>query len=176
MWMTVIMIIAAYVHAYCQNKRVMTGIDAIALASGEASISIEISISRHWSTGGDICFGYGRVMRGPHEVEISHRQEFGGTIYHPQPMDLHRETLYVKYWPTQMLKGPYLLTGISHGSDSGTGLEIGVGFMQHIWKPINIYTEYRLSVPETGKRASALCAGICLIFARQGQDAKDTGF
>ena len=173
MWMTAIMIFVAWVHVYCQEKMLMTGIDAIALAGGEASLSIEISIASHWSTGGNICYGFGKSMRGPQEVEISHRQEFGDTIFQPQPKDLHRETIYVKHWPVQMLKGPYLLTGISHGSDSGTGLDIGMGFLQHIWRQINIYTEYRLTVQKNDNRTNTLSAGICLTF---GGRRKYTGF
>ena len=153
----------------------MAGIDAIALAGGEASISIECSISDHWSAGGTVSYGFGALIRGPQDLEISHRQELGNTIFTLQPRDLHRESLHVRYWPVLMQKGPYLLTGVSHGTNTGTGLNVGAGFLQHIWKSIYLYTEYCLAIPETGGLANSLRTGICLTFGSQRSKKENTG-
>lgn len=164
MCMTAIMMILAWTLAHCQSKRFMAGLDVLALAGGEASFSIEYGISGHWSAGGCIIYGFSTLLSGPQELEITHRQEFGDTLTRPQSVDYHRETIYVKYWPIQLAKGPYLITSVSQGTTSQTSLNIGAGFLQHIWKHINIYTEYRLSIPEKEFSPNGLSAGICLSF------------
>lgn len=167
MCMTATMMILAWPLAHSQSQRFMTGIDVLALAGGEATFSIEYGISGHWSAGGRISYGFGTLLNGPHDLEIIHRQEFGDTLTLPKPDDYHRESLYVKYWPVQLARGPYLLTGISQGTASRTRLNIGAGFLQHIWKHINIYTEYRLSIPENELCPNGLSAGVYLTFGMQ---------
>lgn len=164
--MTVIMIIAAWTLLHCQNTRYMTGICASALAGGEASITIEREVSEYWSIGGNASYGFGINMKGSSLLETSHRQELGNEIFLPRPKDLHKESIYVKYWPIKLMKGPYLITAISHGSSSGTNLNIGAGFLMHIWKALNIYTEYSYAISETKEPSNGLSTGICLVFGK----------
>ena len=164
--MTLILMITALTLVHCQNTRYMTGIDAFGIAKGEASLSMERSICTHWSVGGNVSYGFGMLIKGMHPLERSHRQEFGDKTYITSPDNLHKESIYVRYWPMDLMKGPYMTVALSHGSWSGTDLHIGAGYILHIWKYFNIYTEYLYAISETDSPLKRLSAGICLIFGK----------
>ena len=159
---TLIMIFAGLALLHCQNKKLMAGVDATALAGGKAALSIEYGFAGHWSAGGEASYGFGCLWKGMDDLEASHKQEFSDMIYAPSPDNLHKESIYAKYWPTHLMQGGYLLTAISHGSTTGTDLIIGAGYMLHIWKCINAYIEYRLTISDPDTPAMRLSAGICL--------------
>jgi hypothetical protein len=144
----------------------MTSLCANGLAAGEASISIEREVSGHWSAGGNASYGFGLFWKGPSPLESLHRHEFGDDVFLPTPENLHRESIYVKYWPGEVMKGLYMITAITHGNNSGTDLSIGAGYLIHIWKRLNIYTEYSYAISETDNPSNGLSAGICLIFGK----------
>ena len=164
MCMTLIMIFVGMALLHCQNKKLMAGIDFTALAGGKATLSIEYGFACHWSAGGEASYGFGCLWKGMDDLESSHKLEFSDMIHTPSPDNLHKESIYAKYWPTHLMKGCYLLTAISHGSTTGTDLIIGAGYLLHIWKCINAYTEYRYTISETDTPVTRLSAGICLTF------------
>lgn len=166
MCMTVIMIFAAMALLHCQNKKLMAEVDVIALASGKAALSIEYGFAAHWSVGSEASYGFGSLCKGMSTLESSHRQEFEPDIFTPLPDNLHNESIYAKYWPTHLMKGTYLLTAISHGSSTGTDIIIGAGYLLHIWKCINAYTEYRFTISDPDSPLKGLSAGICLTFGK----------
>lgn len=166
MCMTVIMIFAATALLHCQDKRLLAGTDAIALAGGKAAFSIEYGFAGHWSAGGEASYGFGLLHKDADTLESSHRQEFKDEIFIPTPVNLHTESIYAKYWPKHLMKGAYLLTAISHGSTTGTDLIIGAGYLLHIWKCINAYTEYRFTISDPDSPGKGLSAGICLTFGK----------
>ena len=149
-----------------QDRAFMTGINASDLARGEASLFIECGNIGHWSLGGAVCYGFGTLMKGPTLLESSHRQEFGDSIFRPDPEDIHRESIYARYWHKQHMKGPYMMTEISHGSNSGTSVKVGAGFVMNVWKSINIYTEYTIGISGSDKNTEKLSTGICLTFGK----------
>lgn len=151
---------------HCQNKRLMAGVDAIALAGGETALSIEYGFAGHWSVGGEASYGFGNFCKGMDPLESSHRQEFSEESFTPLPSNLHKESIYAKYWPTHLMKGPYVLTAISHGNRTGTELIIGAGYILHIWKCLNAYTEYRFIISDPDNPGKGLSAGICLTFGK----------
>ena len=162
--MTAILMLTAWTMMFSQNKRLMTGVNAYALAEGEASVFIEHGLSEHWSAGGEITYGFGRFIKGIGDIEKAHKEEFENDVSAVYPEDLHRECIYVRYWVKEVSKGPYLLTGMSHGSTSGTDFNIGIGILINIWKSINIYTEYRRALTRTEAPGNGLSVGICLTF------------
>jgi hypothetical protein len=166
MCLTAIMMFAALALLHCQDKRLMAGLDIMGIAGGEAAVSIEYGLAEHWSIGGEASYGFGLFRKGMDTLESSHRQEFSEETFVPLPDDLHRESIYARYWPTSLMKGPYMLTSICHGSTTGTDFCIGAGYMLHIWKSIYAYTEYRLTVSEPDSPGRRLSAGICLTFGK----------
>ena len=147
-----------------QNKRLMTGINAYALAEGEASVFIEHGLSEHWSAGGEIAYGFGRFIKGIGDIEKTHKEEFGNKVSAGAPEDLHRECIYARYWAMEVAKGPYIIAGMSHGNTSGTDFNIGIGVLMNIWKSINIYTEYRRTLAKAEFSGNGLSVGISLTF------------
>jgi hypothetical protein len=69
------------------------------------------------------------------------------------------------------MKGPYLLSGITHGSLSGTDFCLGAGYILHIWKPLNLYIEYSIGLKDAILKEAfpvrGLSAGISLTFGLQ---------
>ena len=171
MWSCVILMLSAYTAAFCQEKRLMAETDLCGLARGRAGFGIEYGISRHWSAGGAIELGFSHFIKGQSKLEQEHTQEFGGAASYPIPSDLHKEGIRFRYWPTETMKGPYALAGITHGNLSGTDLSIGTGYIMHIWKSLNIYFEYSIGLKEAIQAESfpvrGLSAGISLTFGLQ---------
>ena len=164
---TLIMIIATWTTLYCQNTvRYMAGMNATALAGGEVSLMIERGISCHWSIGGLASYGFGNNMKRPGKLESSHLAEFGETVFRPMPSDRHHESIYLKYWPMKVMTGPYLLTSISNGNTSGTGLDIGAGYLMPIWKVFNIYIEYNYTISDADTPSKGVSLGTCLVFGK----------
>ena len=50
----------------------------------------------------------------------------------------------------------------TNANATGTDLTIGAGYLLHIWKCINAYIEYRLTISDPDTPAMRLSAGICL--------------
>ena len=164
MCLTTIMVFMFWTMMFSQNKRLMTGINAYALAEGEASVFIEHGLSERWSAGGEITYGFGRLIKGIGDIEKAHKEEFGNDVSAAQPEDLYRECIYARYWAKEVAKGPYLIAGICHGNTSGTDFNIGIGILMNIWKSINIYTEYRRSLTISEVSGNGLSVGISLTF------------
>ena len=142
----------------------MTGFNAYAFTEGEASLFIEHALSDHWSAGGEITYGFGGFIKGIEDLEKKHKEEFGDDVTVMNPEDLHREYLYARHWPLGVSNGPYLCAGVSHGSTSGTDLNVGIGFLMNIWRSINIYTEYRRALTKVETSGNGLSVGIILTF------------
>ena len=159
---------SACAAALCQERRLMAEADLCGLAGGIAGFGIEYGISDHWSAGGAVGFGFSHFIKDVNPLEYEHRHEFGEDTSIPVPADIHREQIHVKYWPKEMMKGPYTMTGITHGSLSGTDFRIGGGYVMHIWKSLNLYFEYSISLKEAiGREAfpvRGISTGICLTF------------
>lgn len=138
------------------------------LAGGKVGLGLEYGISEHWSAGGAVGFGFSYFIKEVDPLESEHRHEFGDDTSWPLPTDIHTERLHVKYWPKEMMKGPYAMSGITHGSRSGTDFRIGAGYVMYIWKSLNLYFEYSISLKEAiGREAfpvRGISTGICLTF------------
>ena len=161
----------ACMAAFCQGKRLMLEADLCSLAGGTAGLGLEYGISGHWSAGGAAGFGFAHFIKAAGALESEHRHEFGDCTSRPVPADLHRERIHAKYWPRELMKGPYLMAGITHGSSSGTCFCIGTGYLIHIWKPLNLYIEYSIGLKESIAKeafpAGGLSAGVSLTFGTQ---------
>lgn len=146
----------------------MAEADLCGLAGGKVGLGLEYGISEHWSAGGAVGFGFSRFIKDINPLESEHRHEFGEDTTIPIPADILREQIHVKYWPREMMKGPYAMAGITHGSRSGTDFRIGAGYVMHIWKSLNIYFEYSIGLKDTISREAfpvrGLSAGICMTF------------
>lgn len=166
-----IFIYSACMAAFCQDRRVMAEADICGLASGKAGFGVECAISGHWSAGGAVEIGFGQFIKAVSTLETDHRQEFGDNLSRPVPDDLHKEHIYARYWPSEIMTGPYATAVISHGNVSGTDLGIGAGYIMHIWKFLNLYIEYRVGLKEVIGNDSfpvrGLSAGICLTFGKR---------
>ena len=154
--------------ALCQGRRLMAEADLWGLAGGKAGFAVEYAITEHWSAGRAVGFGFSRFIKDAEPLESEHRQEFGDDTSFPVPTDIHREQIHVKYWPREMMKGPYAMAGITHGSLSGADFRIGAGYVMHIWKPLNLYIEYNIGLKDIIGKApfpvQGLSAGISLTF------------
>ena len=135
--------------ALCQGKRLMAEADLWGLAGGKAGFAVEYAITEHWSAGGAVGFGFSRFIKEVDPLEYDHRHEFGDDPSMPIPADILREQIHVKYWPREMMKCPYAMAGITHGSLSGTDFRIGAGYVMHIWKSLNLYFEYSIGLKDT---------------------------
>lgn len=159
---------SACAAALCQGRRLMAETDLWGLAGGIAGFGIEYGISEHWSAGGAVGFGFSHFIKDVNPLESEHRHEFGEDTSIPVPTDILREQIRVKYWPREMMKGPYAMAGITHGSLSGTDFRIGAGYIMHIWKSVNIYIEYSIGLKGTIDKeffpVRGLSAGVCLTF------------
>ena len=168
MLLCLIFIFSACTAALCQEKRLMAEADLWGLAGGIAGFGIEYGISEHWSAGAAVGFGFSHFIMDVNPLESEHRQEFGDDTSFPVPTDIHREQIHVKYWPKEMMKGPYTMTGITHGSRPGTDFRIGAGYVRHIWKSLNLYIEYNIGLKDIIGKApfpvQGLWAGISLTF------------
>ena len=168
MLLCLIFMFGASAAALCQGRRLMAEADLWGLAGGKAGFGIEYGISEHWSTGGAVGFGFSHFIKDVNPLESEHRHEFGEDTYIPVPADILREQIHVKYWPREMMKGPYAMAGITHGSLSGTDFRIGAGYIMHIWKSVNIYIEYSIGLKGTIDKeffpVRGLSAGVCLTF------------
>ena len=162
---------SASAAALCQGRRLMAEADLWGLAGGIAGFGIEYGISEHWSAGGAVGFGFSRFIKDINPLESEHRHEFGDDTSIPVPADILREQIHVKYWPREMMKGPYAMAGITHGSLSGTDFRIGSGYVMHIWKPLNLYIEYNIGLKDVidmdSFPARGISAGISLTFRLQ---------
>ena len=149
-----ILILGACMAAFCQSKRFMAEVDVSGFAGGKAGLCIEYGITGHWSAGGRVAFGFGRFIKDISALEAGHRQEFGDDLSSHAPTDLHTESVHARYWPKEVMKGPYALAAVSHGNTSGTDFHIGFGHMMHIWKCLNLYMEYSVGMKDAiGKEA-----------------------
>ena len=168
MLLCLIFIFSASAAALCQGRRLMAEADLWGLAGGIAGFGIEYEISEHWSAGGVVGFGFSHFIKDVNPLESEHRHEFGEDTSIPVPADILREQILVKYWPREMMKGPYAMAGITHGSLSGTDFRIGAGYVMHIWKPLNLYIEYNIGLKDIIGKApfpvQGLSAGISLTF------------
>ena len=171
MLLCLIFIFSASAAALCQERRLMAEADLWGLAGGIAGFGIEYGISEHWSAGGAVGFGFSRFIKDINPLESEHRHEFGDDTSIPVPADILREQIHVKYWPREMMKGPYATAGITHGSRSGTDFRIGAGYLMHIWKPLNLYIEYNIGLKDVIDMDSfpsrGISAGISLTFRLQ---------
>lgn len=168
MLLFLIFMFGASAAALCQGRRLMAEADLWGLAGGIASFGIEYGISEHWSAGAAVGFGFSHFIKDVNPLESEHRHEFGEDTSIPVPTDILREQIHVKYWPREMMKGPYAMAGITHGSLSGTDFRIGAGYIMHIWKSVNIYIEYSIGLKGTIDKeffpVQGLSAGVCLTF------------
>ena len=173
MLLCLIFMLSACTAVFCQGKKFMAEADLCGLAGGKAGFGIEYGISRHWSAGGAIEFGFAHFLKDRDALESGHRQEFGDDNSTPIPIDIHQERICVRFWPSEMMKGPYAVVGISHGSLSGTDISLGAGYVMHIWKPLNLYLQYSIGLKDAiGKETfpvHGISAGICLTFVKLQQ-------
>ena len=170
MLLCLIFIFGACTAALCQGRRLMAEADLWGLSGGMAGFGVEYGISEHWSAGGAVGFGFSHFIKDVNPLESEHRQEFGDDTSIPMPADILREQIRVKYWPREMMKGPYAMAGITHGSLSGTDFRIGAGYVMHIWKSLNLYIEYSIglkdTIPQETFPGRGLSAGVSLTFER----------
>lgn len=168
MLLFLIFMFGASAASLCQGRRLMAEADLWGLAGGIAGFGIEYGISEHWSAGAAVGFGFSHFIKDVNPLESEHRHEFGEDTSIPVPTDILREQIRVKYWPREMMKGPYAMAGITHGSLSGTDFRIGAGYIMHIWKSVNIYIEYSIGLKGTIDKeffpVRGLSAGVCLTF------------
>ena len=159
--------------ALCQGRRLMAEADLWGLAGGKAGFAVEYAITEHWSAGGTVGVGFSQFIKELDPLESEHRQEFRDDTSFPVPTDILREQIHVRYWPREMMKGPYAMAGITHGSLSGTDISLGAGYVMNIWKPLNLYLQYSIGLKDAiGKETfpvHGLSAGICLTFAKLQQ-------
>lgn len=171
MLLCLIFIFSACVATFCQGKRLMAEFDLCGLAGGKTGLGLEYGISEHWSAGGTIGFGFSYFIKDPNALESSHRHEFGDETSWPLPTDIHTERIHVRYWPREMMKGPYAMAGITHGSLSGTDFLIGAGYIMHIWKSLNLYFGYSIGLKDVISREGfpvrGVSVGISLTFGHQ---------
>lgn len=169
MLLCLIFIFSACVASLCQGRRLMAEADLWGLAGGIAGFGIEYEISEHWSAGGAVGFGFSHFIKDVNPLESEHRHEFGEDTSIPVPADILREQILVKYWPREMMKGPYAMAGITHGSLSGTDFRIGAGYVMPIWKSLNLHFEYNIGLKDIIGKApfpvQGLSAGISLTFS-----------
>ena len=168
MLLCLIFMFCASAAALCQGRKLMAEADLCWLAGGKVGLGLEYGISEHWSAGGAVGFGFSRFIKDINPLESEHRHEFGEDTTIPIPADILREQIHVKYWPREMMKGPYATAGITHGSRSGTDFRIGAGYVMHIWESLNLYFEYSIGLKDTISREAfpvrGLSAGICMTF------------
>jgi len=169
--MTAILMTAFCCLALGGGPGFMIGINASGFAYGTAGVTMECMISRHWSAGGEISVGFGKLAEGMPAPEREHRQEFGEETQGPAIDNHTKESIYARYWPKTALNGFYLMGGISSGNISGADFCIGAGWLMRIHRRIHIYTEYRLDLHETVKAAKlpvkGISAGICITLGKQ---------
>lgn len=171
MLLCLIFIFGACTAALCQGRRLMAEADLWGLAEGKAGFVVEYGVSAHWSAGGAVGIGFSHFIKDADTLESEHRQEFEDDTSIPIPTDLLREQIHIKYWPWEMMKGPYAMAGITHGSQSGTDFCIGAGYIMHIWKSLNLYIEYSIGLKDSLSKeiipVRGLTAGISLTFETQ---------
>jgi hypothetical protein len=170
MLLCLIFMFGACTAALCQGRKLMAEADLWGLVGGKAGFGVQYGVSAHWSAGGSVGFGFSRFIKDIAPLESEHRHEFGDDTSIPVPTDILREQIHVKYWPREMMKGPYAMAGITHGSISGTDFRIGAGYVMHIWKSLNLYIEYSIGLKDTIPKetfpARGLSAGVSLTFER----------
>jgi hypothetical protein len=103
-------------------------------------------MSEHWSISASVGANMKMLQKRKSMIEEEHNSEFPDGIYPKRRKYMHREHIYLCYWPTHIFKGFYISLGGEHRDTDGLDATVGMGYMFNIWKGLNGALAYDIGI------------------------------
>ena len=129
--------------AYAQTN---INIDLHSLLRTELNLTIGQRMSEHWSISASVGANMKMLQKRKSMIEEEHNSEFPDGIYPEHRKYMHREHIYLCYWPTHIFKGFYISLGGEHRDTDGLDATVGMGYMFNIWKGLNGALAYDVGI------------------------------